>query len=212
MTPAAVLFDMDGLLLDSEPLWAAVLDDFCAARGGRYSEEDAAACLGRGIDRCVEHLVARYGFGGEHRDLVAEIDERFRVRAHEAPPCPHALRVVDAAKSCTKIALGSSTARPLVEAALGPRGWLGRFDAVVTGSDVANKKPAPDIFLLCAARLSVPIEQCVVLEDSRAGCEAGRAAGARVIAVGPESEKLASVAHEFVAHLGEAALRLGFAG
>ncbi|MCC6647258.1 MAG: HAD family phosphatase [Polyangiaceae bacterium] len=209
MTPAAVLFDMDGLLLDSEPLWAEVLDAFCAARGGRYSDEDAAACLGRGIDRCVTYLVERYGFAGEHRALVEEIDERFRERAHEAPPCPHAAEIVEAAKARAKIALGSSTARPLVEAALGPRGWLERFDAVVTGSDVAHKKPAPDIFLLCAARLGVPIDRCVVLEDSRAGCEAGRAAGARVIAVGPEAARLATIADDAVADLAVAARLLG---
>lgn len=209
MTPAAVLFDMDGLLLDSEPLWAAVLGEFCAARGARYSDEDAAACLGRGIDSCVTYLVARYGFAGEHRALTGEIDERFRVRAHEAPPCPHAEHTLDAARARTKVALGSSTARPLVEAALGPRGWLARFDVVVTGSDVAHKKPAPDIFVACAARLAVPIADCVVLEDSQAGCEAGRAAGARVIAVGPDSARLASIAHEVTRHLGEAAALLG---
>ncbi len=209
MLPAAVLFDMDGLLLDSEPLWAAVLDDFCVSRGARYSDEDAAECLGRGIDRCVTYLVERYGIAGEHRALTAEIDERFRVRAHEAPPCPHAEELLDAARARTKVALGSSTARPLVEAALGPRGWLSRFDAVVTGSDVAHKKPAPDIFLACAARLGVPIAGCVVLEDSRAGCEAGRAAGARVIAVGPDSLALSPIAHETARHLGEVAARLG---
>jgi len=183
LSPLAVLVDMDGLLIDSEPLWSDVLDAFCARRGQRYTAVDAAACLGRGIDRCAEYLIATYGFEGEASAHVDEIERGFEACAGSAPACKGAEALLLALAGETKLALGSSSARPLVQAALGPRGWLSRFDVVVTGSDVARKKPAPDIYLEAARQLGVAPARCVVLEDSPAGCASGRAAGATVIAV-----------------------------
>ncbi len=204
-----VLFDMDGLLLDTEPLWDEVIDGFCARRGQRYTEHDAARCRGRGIEQCALYLKERYGFDGEVLALVDEIDSAFERRVAAAPPMVGARELLFAAARRGPTALGSSSARPLVEEALGARGWLSVFGAIVTGSDVAKKKPAPDIYLACAARLGVSPARCVVLEDSPVGCEAGRAAGAWVIGVGPGDARLAELAHEVVPDLRTAGRRLG---
>lgn len=179
----AVLFDMDGLLVDSEPVWVEAIDACCVRRGGRYEAVDARACMGRGIPFTAHHLSAKYGWPLEVDAYVTEVCDDFARRVHGAPACAGAEELLRGLRGRRPVALGSSTARPLVEAALGPRGWLPLFDAMVTGSDVPRLKPAPDIYLEAARRLGQPPERCVVFEDSPVGCEAARAAGMFVVAV-----------------------------
>jgi HAD superfamily hydrolase (TIGR01509 family) len=183
----AVLFDMDGLLVDSEPLWSLVTDAFCQRRGARYDAEDAAACMGRGIGRTVDYLAARYGWVAETEAHAAEISDHFAREVPGAPACAGADALLRALQGRVPIALGSSSARRLVEAALGGKGWFSLFGAVVTGTDGHRIKPAPDIYLAAAQALGVAPVRCVVFEDSPVGCRAGRDAGAFVVAIpGPE--------------------------
>ena len=109
-------------------------------------------------------------------------------------------------------AVGSSSARRLVEATVGRFGLLGRFGAIVTGDDVPHPKPAPDIFLEAARRLGVEPGACAVLEDSLAGVRAGRAAGMRVVAVPerPPTEAMSALADVVVRDLREADALLSF--
>ena len=198
---AAVLFDMDGLLLDTEPLWDEVIDLFCQARGQRYTHEDAVQCRGRGIEQCARYLSKQYGFSGEISAQVDEIDNAFERRVGGSSPCVGAEDLLRFASPLWPCALGSSSTRPLINAALGPRGWLPLFHAIVTGSDVTRKKPDPDIYLACAEKLRVDITQCLVLEDSVVGCDAGRRAGAHVVGVGVMGDALLPFAHRVVTDL-----------
>lgn len=208
----AVLFDMDGLLVDSEPLWAQVSDAFCRARGARYDEHDERACTGRGIPHMITHLCRRYGFSGDESALVEELLASFEPRAHEAPEKPHASTVLRALHGVMPLALGTSSTRAVIDASFGPRGWLPLFGAIVSGDQVERVKPAPDIYLEAARRLGVDAARCAVFEDSLPGCEAARAAGCIVVAV-PEHarDQFASVADLIASDLLEGATALGLA-
>ncbi len=180
----AVLFDMDGLLVDSEPIWTQVTDAFCQRRGQRYTAADEAACLGSGIGITMDYLSRTYGWPLDRDAQVDEVLDELVTHLPSAPELPGASALLEAlAGSGIPLALGSSSARRVVDAALGARGWLPRFATIVSGSDVTRLKPDPEIYLTCAQRLGVAPERCVVLEDSPVGCRAARAAGAHVIAV-----------------------------
>lgn len=180
----AVLFDMDGLLVDSEPIWTHVTDAFCQRRGQRYTAADEAACLGSGIGITMDYLSRTYGWPLDREAQVTEVLDELVLHLPTAPEIPGASALLDAlAAARIPIALGSSSARRVVDAALGARGWLPRFATTVSGSDVSHLKPHPEIYLTCASRLGVAPERCAVLEDSPVGCRAARAAGAHVIAV-----------------------------
>jgi beta-phosphoglucomutase-like phosphatase (HAD superfamily) len=200
----ALLFDMDGLMVDSEPLWFAVEREFARARGGDWTEELGTACVGQGLANTLRVMHASFGFPVDlARDatvivelFVARVAElTLKVGFEELFAEAHARRVPRA--------LGSSSARRLVEATLARFGVRERFDAIVTGDCVAHPKPAPDIFLEAARRLRVAPEGCVVLEDSLAGVRAARAAGMRVIAIpeGPASPEMTALADAVVGDL-----------
>lgn len=179
----AAIFDMDGLLIDSEPVWAAAIDAYCQARGQRYEAEDAAACMGRGIPFVARYLAGKGGWPLELEAQVRQICEEFAARVPSAPACEGAEELLRALRGRVPVGLASSSSRWLVEAALGPKGWLPLFDALVTGSDVERLKPAPDIYLEAARRLGQEPGGCVAFEDSPVGCEAAVAAGMFVAAV-----------------------------
>jgi sugar-phosphatase len=181
--PRALLFDMDGLLIDSEPLWAEVEADFARARGGEFTAAHAQACVGRGLVHTLEFMSATFGFPVDLARDTEDIVGRFLARTPDLALKRGARALLDEAAGRVKIALGSSSSRRIVAASLQAVGVAASFEVVVTGDDVARTKPAPDIFLECARQLGVRPSECVVLEDSLAGAQAGRAAGARVIAV-----------------------------
>jgi beta-phosphoglucomutase-like phosphatase (HAD superfamily) len=181
---AALVFDMDGLMVDSEPEWYALQSDFVRARGAEWTAELARRCAGGGLANAL--LVMRGSLGLEvdiARDTAWMIDaflgrlDRLRLKAG-------CLELVTAARAGgLPCAVGSSSVRRLVDATLARFDLRPCFGAVVTGECVARPKPAPDIFLEAAARLGVAPSGCVVLEDALAGVRAARAAGMRVIAV-----------------------------
>jgi HAD superfamily hydrolase (TIGR01509 family) len=178
---------MDGLLIDSEPLWVLALDAFCSARGVSYSAADASACMGRGIPHSATYLAARHGWPEDRDAHVDEINRRFIALVGQAPSRTGADDLLRSLHGRMPLGLGSSSARLVIDAALAGKGWLPLFDAIVTGSDVERLKPAPDIFLEAARRLGQRPDTCVVFEDSLAGCQAARAAGMLVVAV-PDHE------------------------
>ena len=180
----ALVFDMDGLMVDSEPLWFEVEREFARARGGDFTPELARSCVGRGMAHTLEIMHDRFGFQVDLERDAAAIVDLFIGRVGDLALKPGFLELFDEARARgVPRALGSSSARRLVEATLGRFGLSESFEAVVTGDCVARPKPAPDIFLEAARRLGVAPAACVVLEDSLSGVEAARAAGMRVIAV-----------------------------
>jgi HAD superfamily hydrolase (TIGR01509 family) len=190
-TVAAALFDMDGLLVDSEPAWTAAERAAFEALGGTWGPAIKAACVGLRLDLMAAELVRLA------RSAVPAAVVEARLAAHVAelfaaglPARPGALALLDALGGrALPLALVSSTRRPLVERALAGVG-AGRFAAIVTGGDVARPKPDPEAYLRAAALLGVEPAHCVVFEDSPAGIQAGVAAGCAVIAV-PNAVSLA---------------------
>lgn len=181
-----VLFDMDGLLVDSEPLWTVAEDELAARCGATFTAAMKAAVVGTRLDVSVPTLLRLFGQPADPeqvarttQELLGRMVELFSERLPPRPGAWELLAQVTAAGLPT--ALVSSSYRVLVEAALAA--GLGPFDVVVSGDEVLQGKPHPEPYLTAAARLGVRPEQCVVLEDSPAGVQAGLAAGCGVVAV-----------------------------
>lgn len=196
ITARALLFDVDGLMVDSEPLWFEVERDFARSRGGEWTVELAHACIGKGLANTLQTM-AGLGMRVEPARDGAEVVDRFLARASEVKAKPGARELIAAARGVVPLAAASSSARRIVLAMLEGLALAPLFDAIVTGDDVEHPKPAPDIFLLAAKRLGVEPAGCVVLEDSLAGATAGWRAGTQVVAV-PEHpiagiEKVATI-------------------
>ncbi len=208
----ALLWDMDGLLVDSEPLWYLVERDFAKRRGGDFTKQLAAENIGKGIKHTITLMRRLFGFELDVDQGVEELISDFMARTGELTLKPGARELLGRTHGRVGLALASSSHRHLIEKTLDQFDLRPLFGAIVSGQDVAHPKPAPDIFLRAAELLGVPIGECVVLEDSIAGATAGRAAGAIVIAVpegAPDEFPFAEVADLIAPDLFAAARWLG---
>ena len=182
-----VLFDMDGLLVDTEPLWFEVERAVMARLGGCWTEADQRALVGGSLGRSVGYLlsrasrpapadeVAQWLVGG----MVALLAQR------GAAPMPGAVELVAAVQEAgLGCALVTSSERPIMDAVLAGLAGLGvGFAATVCGADVANPKPHPEPYLRAAALLGADPSACVALEDSPNGVASAEAAGCATVAV-----------------------------
>ena len=180
----AVLFDMDGLLVDSEPLWFEVERAVMARLGGQWGEADQQALIGGSLDRTVSRLLAKAAAPASREDVARWLVDEMAalILARGLPLQPGAgplLAALDAVG--VPCALVTASSRAIMDAVLTVTGLS--FDVTVCGEDVRRGKPDPEPYLLAAARLGVPAAGCVVLEDSPTGIAAARAAGCPVIAV-----------------------------
>jgi HAD superfamily hydrolase (TIGR01509 family) len=184
--PRALIFDFDGLMIDTEGLYAATLLE--VARGHGVVTDLAAighlfGSTGPDNEAAWAALLDGWDIG---LDLAA-LEELIRARAgsgfDELPLLPGVAELLDAAPSAGwRTAIATGKARWRLDEHLARLGIGDRLDAVVTAEEVANGKPAPDIFLEAARRLEVDPTRCVVLEDSLAGCQAALAAGMVAVA------------------------------
>ena len=175
----AIIFDMDGVLVDSEPLGFLAMRRVMACHGVTYTEEDNNEFLGRTTLEECRILKARYHLEADERDLTSQyVDILVGLIRARPRPMPGVPRVLDELREAGyRMALASS-AEPLVIAENVHRLDLARlFEAVVSGTEVARGKPAPDVFIETARRLGLPAEGCLVVEDSRNGLLAAKAAG-----------------------------------
>ena len=183
-TLQAVLFDMDGLLIDSEPLWFEVETEVMTRLGGSWTPADQEALLGSSLDRSVRYFLERAQVSADPAEvgewMIGGIVAKVRDRGVTIMPGAGAL-VADVAASSLPYALVTSSQRRFVDAVLARTGL--RFPVVVTGSDVTRAKPDPEPYLLATRRLGVPPGHCLVLEDSITGVTAAEAAGCFVVAV-----------------------------
>lgn len=186
-SPRSLIFDMDGLLVDSEPLWQASEQAFARARGGEWTDAMYRACIGQGIGRIVHIMGELLGFAVDEARDVRELEDLFIARIGALEMKPGALAFVTAARGRLPVGLASSSPRRLIDATLERFGITDHFDVTVSGQEVPRAKPFPDVYLRAAELLSVPARDCVALEDSRTGARAAREAGMTVIAV-PEGE------------------------
>lgn len=209
LRPRALVFDMDGLLVDSEPLWFEVEREFARKRGGDWTDEMADACIGRGQANTLRVMSETFGFPVDVAKDGAELVAMFAARIGELSLKKGAMELVAEARGVVPMAVASSSKRPLVEAVMDRFELRPLLGALVSGDDVTHPKPAPDIFLLAASKLGVAPKDCAVFEDSLAGATAGRAAGMYVVAVPEHDEHLfGDVADVLVGDLFEARKRL----
>jgi HAD superfamily hydrolase (TIGR01509 family) len=180
--PAAVLWDLDGTLVDTEPLWREEETALVAQYGGRWSLEDGLALVGTALPVYARALNAA-GVDMAPDAIIDWISTRIIARqAERAQWQPGARELVEALRAAgVPQALVTSSYRNLTQPVV--RDAAGALAFVVPGDEVRNPKPHPEPYLLAASRLGVAAEACVVVEDSRAGVTAGLAAGAHVLAV-----------------------------
>ena len=188
---SAALFDLDGLLVDSEPLWTVAEEELFDRLGGApWSSAAKRACMGHRLDAAIPIMLSFAGRSAPY-DEVADFLLRRMVEQFTAhlPLRPGAVALLDALRARgVPLALVSSSYRVLVDAALRSIG-AERFAVVIGGDEVVHAKPDPEPYLVAARRLGVDPARCVVLEDSATGVQAALAAGAACVAV-PELQSI----------------------
>jgi HAD superfamily hydrolase (TIGR01509 family) len=183
----ALIFDMDGLLVDSEQLgyltMLALFEQHGCVR--EWEPEVVARCFGRRLSEIMPVLVEICGLTASVEELVTTFEElRMDAMRGNLLAFPGAAELIDYGHSAgLRLALATSGRRGHVDAVLTEIGLTGRFAIEVTGEDVTRGKPAPDVYLLAAERLGVAPARCVVLEDAPPGVAAAVGAGMRVVAV-----------------------------
>lgn len=187
----ALLFDFDGTLVDTEPLWGLVEVEMVTERGGVWTLEDSLECNGNTQEFAAEKMLERLE-DTETRvsDMVDEMVARVVAKVVELEPefRPGVEAIlVEAREAGIPCAVVTSSPREMTDAVL-PRFPEGTFQTVVTCDDVTHTKPHPQPYLLAAERLGVDINRCVVIEDSDVGATAGEASGAVVVGCPADAE------------------------
>ncbi len=180
----AVVFDLDGVLLQSEEVWDAVRERYVRDAGGRYDEEVQRTMMGMSAPEWSRYLHEEAGVwedpGDINRDVVERMLEAYR---RELPLLPGAVKAVRRTAESFPLALASSSNREVFEAVLDLAGIADCFSATVSSEEVPQGKPAPDVYLEAARRLGVEPERCAAVEDSHAGIRSAKSARMRVVAI-----------------------------
>jgi HAD superfamily hydrolase (TIGR01509 family) len=189
--PRAVVFDCDGLLVDTETCWAVAEGELFARRGRVLSDAENAELIGMSVPETLVYLARRLGDDADPAELGRELLELVGVIvARDARPMPGAEAVVSQVARRLPVAVASNSPRPQLDAALAAGGFGARFGITVAGDEVPAPKPAPDVYLAACSRLGVAPRDCLAFEDSIAGSTAAVTAGLRTIAVStlPDAE------------------------
>lgn len=181
---SAILFDMDGTIIDSEPLWLQAEIQVMAELGCHWNEQDQINCLGGPMERTEKYMQDRsgkvkpYGYFGQRLNEIMKL--KFEM---DLELIPNALELITKSREAgLKTALVTASGRELMNSAL-IRFPENSFDVAISRDDVANSKPHPEPYLMAAERLKVKIDECLVLEDSLTGVRAGLDSGAQVVAI-----------------------------
>lgn len=197
----AIVFDLDGVLIDSEPVWEDVRRAYVADLGGRWLPDTQERLMGMSTDEWAEYIASDLVGGVSADDVAYAVIDRMSQRyAEHLPVLPGARDAVRRMAAMRPLGLASSSPRALIEIVLGRLGLDALFPATVSTEEVDRGKPAPDGYLMVAAQLGVPAEACVAIEDSSNGLRSAHAAGMRVIAIPrpahpPAPDALALAAH-----------------
>jgi HAD superfamily hydrolase (TIGR01509 family) len=184
----AVVFDVDGVLLDTAGGWSRTEQAFCAAFSVEYTPEIAAGTHGVGLEDSIAVMTA--GAPGPVEPTEAAALLRRLAEEHvpvAALPMNGTLETIEHIRQHIAVAIASNSERPLLERLLEASGHADLVEVVVSASDVAAPKPAPDVYLAATARLGVPPGATLVVEDSTTGATAALAAGCAVVHFAPES-------------------------
>jgi HAD superfamily hydrolase (TIGR01509 family) len=185
MAIRAVVFDLDGLMFDTEALFSRACSEVLESRGKRFTPEIMRALIGRRAAEVAGWLKTMAGIDEPPELILAEIRERFSAEVDTAVhPTPGLFALLDHLhQRALPAAVATSSGRAYVDRLLNRHGLAGRFAFVLTSEDVTRGKPDPEIYRLAAARFAVHAGELLVLEDSPAGVEAARGAGAVVVAI-----------------------------
>jgi HAD superfamily hydrolase (TIGR01509 family) len=180
----AVVFDLDGVLLQSEEVWDAVRERYVRERGGRYDDDVQRAMMGMSAPEWSRFLHGEAGVPDDPDEINREVVRRMLAAyRRELPLLPGAAEAVRRTAAAFPLALASSSNREIFEAVLDLAGLAVCFGATVSSEEVEHGKPAPDVYVEAARRLGVSPERCAAVEDSHSGIRSAKAAGMRVVAL-----------------------------
>lgn len=181
---AAVVFDLDGVLVDSEPIWERVRRQFVTEHGGRWLPDAQQRLMGMSTAEWAAYLSGDLGVRLSPQEVAVEVIERMRASYRDhVPLIAGAAECVQRLAARWPLAVASSSPPSLIDVVLDSAGLRASFLAALSTEQVARGKPAPDIYLAAAARLAVEPERCVAVEDSTNGLLSAAAAGLVVVAV-----------------------------
>ena len=180
----AAVFDLDGVLVDSEHIWDEVREALARERGGRWHEGAQGAMMGMSSVEWSRYMHDVIALAEPPDEINAEVVLRMEARyAENLPLVDGAVDAVSRLAGSFRLALASSSNRPLIDAVLAHAGLAELFEVTVSSEEVERGKPAPDVFLEAARRLGINPAHCAAIEDSANGIRAAHTAGMRVIVI-----------------------------
>lgn len=191
----AIIFDMDGLLVDSETVWHEAETEFIAARGHTYTQEVRKHIIGKRIDEFMGFLRDYYQLTESIDELTDDLIRRMlQLIPHKVSRQPGAAEIVSFVhEQRLPHAIASSSPMSIIDATLESQGWGHLFTVRCSADDEPRGKPAPDVYLAAARRLGIDPENCLALEDSPNGARAAVAAGMTCYAVPDTSHSKAEL-------------------
>src|SRR5438093_347264 len=193
--PRAVIFDLDGLMFNTEELYQEVGAELLRRRGYVFTQELLDQMMGRPSHIALQLMIDTHTLKATVEELLAETDEIFpEILRDRLAPMPGLVELMEALeRHRIPKGIATSSRRSFVERVLGKFGYQPRFSPILTSEDITEGKPNPEIYLKAAERLAIAPTEMLVLEDSANGCRSAVSAGAITIAVpGPHSR-----AHDF---------------
>jgi HAD superfamily hydrolase (TIGR01509 family) len=180
----AVVFDLDGLLIQTEELWDEVRESLARERGGRYGPEEQRAMMGMSSLEWSRYMHEHVGLPESPDEISAEVVDRLAGRYRQRLPLiDGAAEAVERLAARWPLAVASSSNRELIDLVLELSGLASRFEATVSSEEVARGKPAPDVYVEACRRLGVEPTKAAAVEDSHSGIRSAKAAGMRVIVI-----------------------------
>jgi HAD superfamily hydrolase (TIGR01509 family) len=180
----AVVFDLDGVLIDSEPVWEEVRRAYVAERNGRWLPDSQQRLMGMSTGEWARYLADELEVGESPETVASAVIRRMAERyATSLPLLPGAVEVVRQVADRWPLGLASSSPRELIDEVLKTTGLASAFSATCSTEEVNRGKPAPDVYLAVADRLNVAASNCAAVEDSSNGLRSAASAGMNVIAI-----------------------------
>jgi len=180
----AVVFDLDGVLLDSEQVWDEVREELVKERGGRWHEQVQTEMMGMSSVEWSRYMHDELDLPEPPEEISAEVVQRLdEVYRKRLPLIDGAREAVERLAARWPLGLASSSNREVIDLVLDLSGLARFFRVTVSSEEVPRGKPAPDVYLEAARGLGVPPERCAAVEDSHNGIRSAKAAGMRVIAI-----------------------------
>lgn len=180
----AIVFDLDGVIIDSEPIWNRVRESLVHERGGRWHDHAHQDMMGMSSLEWSRYMHDVLGLPDLPQAISTEVVHRMETAyRHHLPLMKGAVQAVDRLSCHWPLAVASSSNRPLIDLVLEIAGLARRFAVTISSEEVPRGKPAPDVYLEAARRLHADPAHCVAIEDSQNGVLSANAAGMRVIAI-----------------------------